>query len=109
MIKKCEFCKVIFKVKPADVKRGWGRFCSKSCAKRIHPVKKVEDTDEDKSFNYGTHGRYMVLVECGNCSITQTAYGDHSHSMKLARFKSNKCLCGYTKWKVTEDKPIIRA
>lgn len=29
--RKCEWCKVPMLVRAADVKRGWGRFCSKSC------------------------------------------------------------------------------
>lgn len=29
--RKCERCKCPMLVRAADVKRGWGRFCSKSC------------------------------------------------------------------------------
>lgn len=29
--KPCEWCKKPHTVRVADVKRGWGRFCSKSC------------------------------------------------------------------------------
>jgi hypothetical protein len=29
--RKCERCGSPFRAKEADVKRGWGRFCSKSC------------------------------------------------------------------------------
>jgi hypothetical protein len=29
--KSCEFCNANMTVRLADVKRGWGRFCSKSC------------------------------------------------------------------------------
>lgn len=28
---KCNSCKKIFEAREADVKRGWGKFCSKSC------------------------------------------------------------------------------
>ena len=31
VIKKCENCKKEIHVRAADVRRGWGRFCSKSC------------------------------------------------------------------------------
>lgn len=31
MIVKCKHCGKDFNAKPADVKRGWGKFCSKSC------------------------------------------------------------------------------
>lgn len=27
----CKWCKKEFKAKPADIKRGWAKFCSKSC------------------------------------------------------------------------------
>ena len=28
---RCENCKETMTVRTADIKRGWGRFCSKSC------------------------------------------------------------------------------
>jgi hypothetical protein len=32
VIQKCKFCKIEFEARKADVDRGWGLFCSKSCA-----------------------------------------------------------------------------
>jgi hypothetical protein len=29
--RKCEWCRKPFQARKADVNRGWGRFCSKSC------------------------------------------------------------------------------
>jgi hypothetical protein len=29
--RKCQWCRKPFQARAADVKRGWGRFCSKSC------------------------------------------------------------------------------
>ncbi|WBF05193.1 hypothetical protein [Burkholderia phage CSP3] len=29
--RKCEWCRKPFEARSADVKRGWARFCSKSC------------------------------------------------------------------------------
>lgn len=29
--RNCQQCGALFKAKPADVRRGWARFCSKSC------------------------------------------------------------------------------
>ncbi|WP_124624203.1 hypothetical protein [Burkholderia cenocepacia] len=29
--RKCEWCRKPFQARKVDVKRGWGRFCSKSC------------------------------------------------------------------------------
>lgn len=37
--KKCECCKIEFDVREADVKRGWGRFCSKSCKAKKQTAK----------------------------------------------------------------------
>ena len=31
LLKKCKFCKKVFKTKPSHVKRGWGKFCSTEC------------------------------------------------------------------------------
>lgn len=42
--KKCECCKKDIKVRKADVKRGWGRFCSKSC--------KAKNQTSKRSFHY---------------------------------------------------------
>lgn len=38
--KRCEWCNQSFKAKPADIKRGWARFCSKSC-KAKHQEKRT--------------------------------------------------------------------
>lgn len=36
--KKCRFCSEEFETRTADVKRGWGLFCSKSCAAKYKNV-----------------------------------------------------------------------
>ena len=36
---KCANCDTTFKVRPADLSRGWGKFCSKSC-KQLDQEKK---------------------------------------------------------------------
>lgn len=33
--KKCECCGIEIRVRAADVKRGWGKFCSKSCKAKV--------------------------------------------------------------------------
>ena len=38
--KNCENCRGVFHPRVADVKRGWGRFCSKKC-------KAIKQTRED--------------------------------------------------------------
>lgn len=35
MIINCACCKKEVKVRPADVKRGWGKYCSKSCKAKV--------------------------------------------------------------------------
>lgn len=37
--RKCERCGEQFKAKTADVKRGWARFCSKSCKAKTQTPK----------------------------------------------------------------------
>ena len=57
---KCENCGCIHQVKSADLKRGWGKTCSKSCAasikarkpgsnykKYINRARRGEEQDED--------------------------------------------------------------
>lgn len=41
--RKCMCCKEVFIAREADVKRGWARFCSKSC-KAIKQIKTHGDT-----------------------------------------------------------------
>ncbi len=41
---KCHRCKCLFMVRVADIKRGWGKFCSKSC-------KAIKQTYGKNSFN----------------------------------------------------------
>jgi hypothetical protein len=38
---KCEHCGTAFQAKPADLKRGWARFCSKSCKAKKQTVSRV--------------------------------------------------------------------
>lgn len=40
MIVSCDCCKKQFEARPADRKRGWARFCSKSC-KAKHQEKRT--------------------------------------------------------------------
>ncbi|USB88783.1 hypothetical protein [Burkholderia cenocepacia] len=45
--RKCERCGLPFRARAADVKRGWGRFCSKSCkagAQAGHQERQDSDT-----------------------------------------------------------------
>ncbi len=37
--RKCKCCKKDFKARAADVKRGWGLYCSKSCKAKVQEKK----------------------------------------------------------------------
>jgi hypothetical protein len=37
--KKCACCKIAIKVRAADVARGWGKYCSKSCKAKVQEKK----------------------------------------------------------------------
>lgn len=47
--RKCACCGKTIMVRAADVKRGWGKFCSKSC--------KAKQQEARKAFMGATHGR----------------------------------------------------
>jgi hypothetical protein len=46
--RKCEWCKKPFQARKADVNRGWGRFCSKSCK----AMKQEKRTHQNASFQH---------------------------------------------------------
>lgn len=53
--KNCECCGKAMKVRAADIKRGWGRFCSKSCKasaqeRRTGQYALFKATNEGRSF-----------------------------------------------------------
>lgn len=47
---KCKQCKTVFMARVADRKRGWGKFCSKSC-KAKKQVKTIP-FDKEKHLSY---------------------------------------------------------
>lgn len=49
--RKCQCCKTPFMARAADVKRGWARFCSKSCK----AVKQEARTGQYAQYKYGRH------------------------------------------------------
>lgn len=60
---KCKCCKQSFMARVADIKRGWGKFCSKSCKAskqesqtgqyRIYQERAAWDWDDDSLANAG--------------------------------------------------------
>lgn len=47
--KKCKKCKQVFYPREADVKRGWGKYCSKRCKAR------------EQEQRTGQHTRYLII------------------------------------------------
>lgn len=67
---KCKQCQTIFTARVADRKRGWGKFCSKSC-KAKKQVKTVP-FNKDKYETYLQDVWYADDEEClGNINIAQ--------------------------------------
>jgi hypothetical protein len=56
----CECCGIGFEARVADIKRGWGRFCSKSC-------KAQRQTIEPKKNSINTISKFL---DCGNKNYT---------------------------------------
>ena len=78
--KKCEICHQVFHPKPANVKKGWGRFCSAKC--------------QYQSFKKG------VLRKCSSCH--KEVYITPS---RFKNSKSGRFFCGkscQTKWRNQE-------
>jgi hypothetical protein len=61
---KCGYCGTEFQAKASDLKRGWARFCSKSCkakkqtASRVAPIPKwlLDDLQFDEDMHGATGG-----------------------------------------------------
>jgi hypothetical protein len=61
VIMKCKCCKTEFEARVADVKRGWGKFCSKSCK-----AKKQESiTGQYKNYQNRFYNDREVLTDSG--------------------------------------------
>lgn len=56
--KKCERCDKDMSVRQADINRGWGRFCSKSC--------KAKQQVNKQGFAYKASHEYDDLENCGH-------------------------------------------
>jgi hypothetical protein len=71
--KQCEYCGKEIKVKEADVKRGWGRFCNKSCKAKwqvkYNPKSKYKKYKSCKTIETGltedsSTGTFFTTIEC---------------------------------------------
>jgi endogenous inhibitor of DNA gyrase (YacG/DUF329 family) len=64
---KCKKCKTEFEARTADVKRGWGKFCSKSCkAKKQGRLLASKETQKMwRDYNLETETRYGEGHGCG--------------------------------------------
>lgn len=64
VIRKCKKCGDPFKARTADVKRGWARFCSKSCKaseqeKRTHQHANYRATTESIAVGHPMESGYF--------------------------------------------------
>lgn len=98
MDRQCECCKAAFSAKPADVARGWGRFCSKSCAKTKPAPVGVKPSK--------TH-------ECERCKKlfrTRSALGDHVQDKHGSEPPTDReraeALSAWLSWKLGPDNDI---
>ena len=70
MIKQCEWCKKEFSIRPAIIKRGQGKYCSKKC--------------------YGSANKTSVIVEC---SVCKKKFEIEQRRLKLGgKYCSRKCM-----------------
>lgn len=79
--KNCKKCEVVFHPKLADVKRGWGKFCSKSCKAKTqeqktgqykHYIHKKNNSNGNrviKSFDDGTELFYANFSNEENSDV----------------------------------------
>ncbi|CAJ5553479.1 Uncharacterised protein [Burkholderia pseudomallei] len=77
--RKCESCGKSFRARAADVKRGWGRFCSKSC-KAIRQEQRT-----------GQHQEYLERREAYDCGDGPREFAD-AHLFSNEEHDCNKDL-----------------
>lgn len=66
--KDCENCGKKIRVRKADVKRGWGRFCSKSCKALEQEGRTGQYADLIKNGRGGQKGGVLSILSAGtNC------------------------------------------
>lgn len=56
---KCKNCKTEFEARVADRKRGWARFCSKSCKAKKQSKTMPFDKDAQRSYKKDNRGAYI--------------------------------------------------
>lgn len=65
VIRDCARCKLPFLAREADVKRGWGRFCSKSCK----AINQEQKTGQHRA--YVEHQQQMSGTWCGHPDMSE--------------------------------------
>lgn len=66
---KCQCCRKSFEARTADVKRGWGKFCSKSCK-----AKRQSEMTEVSGPHFAASGR--TAKEMSRGIYTESLYRD---------------------------------
>lgn len=60
--RRCEVCGKTFPARTADVARGWGRFCSKACAKSTSPKPREAAPANVAPFTVYAGGRFHLTM-----------------------------------------------
>ena len=73
--KNCECCSKQIEVRAADIARGWGRFCSKSCAKRkVSHVQKIQYTSNFNRISLIQYLNEKLVYEYDNAKFEKALY-----------------------------------
>ena len=94
---KCMSCGNSFEARAADVKRGWGKYCSKSC--KAHQQTKKQSKNKSKHKGYPTIIHYndwddevingdVVWSDSHRCWIDLRSDGAHPFDSEAAGFNN---------------------
>lgn len=90
----CECCPNVMLVRQADINRGWGRFCSKSCAAYFKTFKKRKAEPTDLSLNGKQEPSMKAIAHSlGKAKLLASAGITSEQHRKL-----NKAGCGHIRF-----------
>lgn len=76
-IVKCKRCKSLFEAREADIRRGWGKYCSKSCK----AVVQERDTGQYADHLYGKKRYKTVRVSVNAIGVFGAAFDCDGNSV----------------------------
>lgn len=101
MVKKCQNCKKEITVREADHKRGWGKFCSKSCKAKKQTQLTGISGPHYKAAN-------MTVSQMQNGKFAKSKFsGSHKSSCKgkLCQYCGSPAVTGYYTNFINDDSP----